>query len=91
MHSFTGSHHYTMDYLTEEVLQRLPRTVEAFLLQTSILARLTASLCDAVTGTTEAQSILLQLERANLFLIPWIKSANGIGITTFLLMSCGKP
>ncbi|MEZ4736553.1 MAG: AAA family ATPase, partial [Caldilineaceae bacterium] len=70
LHSFTGSHHYTMDYLTEEVLQRLPRTVEAFLLQTSILARLTASLCDAVTGTTEAQSILLQLERANLFLIP---------------------
>jgi LuxR family maltose regulon positive regulatory protein len=46
--SFTGSHRYVLDYLVEEVLERLPGSVQTFLLQTAILDRLTGSLCDAV-------------------------------------------
>ncbi len=46
--AFTGSHHYVMDYLVEEVLKNQPKKVSAFLLQTSILDRLCGSLCEAV-------------------------------------------
>lgn len=48
--SFAGSHRYIMDFLVEEVLQRQPAAVQQFLLQTSILDRMCASLCDAVIG-----------------------------------------
>jgi LuxR family maltose regulon positive regulatory protein len=68
--AFTGTHRYVLDYLSEEVLERQPERVRSFLLQTSILQRLTASLCDAVTGNADSQEILEELERANLFLIP---------------------
>jgi LuxR family maltose regulon positive regulatory protein len=47
--AFTGSHRFILDYLVEEVLHRQPESVQAFLLQTSILDRLTGPLCDAVT------------------------------------------
>src|SRR6266700_6793057 len=46
--SFTGSHHFVLDYLVEEVLQRQPESVQTFLLRTSILDRFCGSLCDAV-------------------------------------------
>jgi LuxR family maltose regulon positive regulatory protein len=54
---FSGSHRYILDYLVEEVLQRQPGGVQAFLLQTAILDRLTGPLCDAVleTGTSELE------------------------------------
>ena len=48
--SFTGSHHFVMDYLVEEVLQQQPETVQTFLLRTSILNRLCGPLCEAVLG-----------------------------------------
>ncbi|RIK40261.1 MAG: hypothetical protein DCC55_15650 [Chloroflexi bacterium] len=67
--SFSGSHRYILDYLTEEVLRRQPEPVQRFLLQTSLLDRLTASLCDAVTGQQESQHWLFALEQANLFLV----------------------
>ena len=47
---FTGSDRYIQDYLADEVLQRRPKGTRDFLLQTSILNRLSGSLCDAVTG-----------------------------------------
>ena len=50
--AFTGSHHYVMDYLAEEVLKLQPKKVSAFLLQTSILDRLCGSLCEAIVGVT---------------------------------------
>ena len=70
--SFTGSHHFVMDYLVEEVLQRQPESVQTFLLRTSILRRLCASLCDAVllNASASSEETLDYLERANLFLIP---------------------
>jgi LuxR family maltose regulon positive regulatory protein len=46
--AFTGSHHYIMDYLVEEVLKRQPERVRLFLLQSSILGRMCGPLCEAV-------------------------------------------
>ena len=46
--SFTGSHHFVLDYLVEEVLEQQPESVQTFLLRTSILDRLCGPLCDAV-------------------------------------------
>jgi ATP/maltotriose-dependent transcriptional regulator MalT len=68
--AFTGTHRYVLDYLSEEVLGRLPDQVRRFLLETSILERLSGPLCDAVTGDSDGQGMLEELERANLFLIP---------------------
>lgn len=68
--TLTASHRFILDYLVEEVLDQQPPGIQAFLLQTSILGQLTASLCDAVTGGKESQAVLDQLEQANLFLIP---------------------
>lgn len=68
--TFTGSHVYIADYLVEEILQRQPEEMQTFLLQTSILERLNAGLCEAVTGCENSQSILTTLHRANLFLVP---------------------
>jgi LuxR family maltose regulon positive regulatory protein len=70
--SFTGSHRFVLDYLLEEVLERQPKSVQAFLLHTSILDRLCGPLCDAVfrSPTASGQEILEYLDRANLFTIP---------------------
>ncbi|MCA9331147.1 hypothetical protein KC957_03785, partial [Candidatus Saccharibacteria bacterium] len=68
--AFTGSHRYVLDYLTDEVLNRQPEATRIFLLQTSILNRMSGPLCDAVTGRTDGQLQLEYLERNNLFLIP---------------------
>lgn len=68
--SFTGSHHFILDYLVEEVLQRQPEHVRNFLLQTAILDRLSGSLCDAVTGQVDGRGMLESLERGNLFVVP---------------------
>ena len=56
--AFTGSHRYIIDYLVEEVLQRQPDHVRSFLLQTSILDRLSGPLCDAVTGQADGSAML---------------------------------
>lgn len=70
--SFTGSHHFVMDYLVEEVLQQQAESVQKFLLHTSILHRMCGPLCEAVLldSFTSGQETLKFLERANLFLIP---------------------
>ena len=68
--AFSGSHRYILDYLTEEVLDRQPEQMRAFLLETSILERLSGELCDAVTGRTGSQAMLEAIERAGLFLTP---------------------
>ena len=70
--SFTGSHHFVLDYLLEEVLNRQPKHIQAFLLRTSILERMCAPLCEAVVQdpTVRGQETLEYLERANLFSVP---------------------
>jgi LuxR family maltose regulon positive regulatory protein len=83
--SFTGTHHFVLDYLLEEVLQQQPESVQTFLLRTSVLERLCGPLCDALLldasprpgqGTalraapSSGQDTLEYLERANLFIVP---------------------
>ena len=68
--AFTGSHAYVAEYLIEEVLQRQPEPVQTFLLETSILGRLSAGLCQAVTGRPDRPALLADLNRINLFVIP---------------------
>ena len=67
---FAGDDRYIVDFLAEEVLQRQPGHVQQFLLQTSILDRLSGPLCDAVTGQDGSKAKLAALERGNLFLVP---------------------
>jgi len=80
--AFSGSQRYILDYLLEEVLQRQPDAIQRFLLQTSVLPQLSASLCGAVLKETagydlpdgkhlpDAQAMLEHLEAANLFIVP---------------------
>lgn len=68
---FTGSHRFIMDYLLEEVLNQQSAEVKDFLMETAVLDRLCADLCDAVRqAPSPSQEILEQLETHNLFLIP---------------------
>lgn len=68
--AFTGTNRYILDYLSEEVLERQPDKIRTFLLETSILERQSGPLCDAVTGRSDGQHMLEELEGANLFLVP---------------------
>lgn len=68
--AFAGSHRYVLDYLMEEVLSRQPPRMRQFLLDTSVLERLSGPLCQAVTGLEDSREILEALERANLFVVP---------------------
>src|SRR5262249_33525794 len=68
--AFGGSHRFVLDYLTDEVLDGQSGPVRAFLLETSVLERLTGELCDAVTGRADSQAVLAGIERAGLFLMP---------------------
>lgn len=70
--AFTGSHHFVLDYLIEEVLEHQSESIQTFLLRTSILDRLCGPLCDAVLDSSSAsgQETLEHLERHNLFIVP---------------------
>lgn len=69
--SFSGSHRFVLDYLMDEVLRRQSEAIQRFLVNTAILGRFCAPLCDAVVADPEtpAQPTLEYLDRANLFLI----------------------
>ncbi len=77
---FSGSHRYVLDYLVEEVLERQPPALQAFLLQTSLLDKVSADLCDAVLIPSRAalstdlgdstHTLLRNISRAGLFLMP---------------------
>ena len=71
--AFTGSNRLIVDYLISEVLQRQAETTRQFLLQTSILERFCAELCDEVVfeeSKGRSQPILELLEQENMFLVP---------------------
>src|SRR6185437_17008646 len=68
--AFTGSHRYVLDYLAEEVLEHQTEQARTFLLETSVLERLSGPLCDAVTGRPGSQALLEEAERAGLFVVP---------------------
>jgi LuxR family maltose regulon positive regulatory protein len=66
----SGRHRFIADYLREDVLAHLAEALRQFLLQTSILNRLSQPLCAAVTGRKDSQALLERLERENVFLVP---------------------
>jgi LuxR family transcriptional regulator, maltose regulon positive regulatory protein len=68
--TFAGDNRHIVDYLIAEVLDNQPPPIRQFLLYTSILGRLSGELCDAVLRTPESTSVLEQIERENLFLVP---------------------
>lgn len=70
LEAFTGSHRHILAYLVADVLQTQPEHIQDFLLLTSGLRRLHASLCDAMTERSDSASVLNMLEQANLFLTP---------------------
>jgi ATP/maltotriose-dependent transcriptional regulator MalT len=67
---FAGDDRHVVDYLSTEVLVGQPEETRTFLLQTSILDRFCASLCDAVTQRHDSRRILRELEASNFFLVP---------------------
>jgi LuxR family maltose regulon positive regulatory protein len=68
--NFTGEHPYIVDFLSEEVLNKLPAAIQQFLLETSVLSQLNGALCEAVTGVSNSQEVLETLAQAGLFLLP---------------------
>ena len=68
--NITGDNRYIADYLVDEVLSSQPKHVEQFLLQTSILERMNADLCNALCDRDDSQQQLEILDRANLFVTP---------------------
>jgi LuxR family maltose regulon positive regulatory protein len=65
---FGGSTRQVSDYLTEVALDALAPTVRDFLVETSILERMSGPLCDATIGGGGSADLLVKLEHANLFL-----------------------
>jgi LuxR family maltose regulon positive regulatory protein len=59
-----------LDFFATEILERQPEPVQRFLLQTSVLTRLSGPLCDAVTGGANSATQLATIARAGLFLEP---------------------
>ena len=90
--SFTGSHHFVLDYLVEEVLQQQPESIQTFLLRTSILDRLCGSAmrcCYWSSGRHPGRK-LWNISNAPTFLSSrWMTNGAGTAITIFLPMSCG--
>jgi LuxR family maltose regulon positive regulatory protein len=66
----SGSHHFILNYLADEVLRQLSPERQSFLLETAVLAQLNGDLCDAVTGRTDSRARLEELLAANIFVIP---------------------
>jgi LuxR family transcriptional regulator, maltose regulon positive regulatory protein len=69
LQGFAGDDRQIGEYL-QELLAEQAAALRAFLLRTSILERLCAPLCDAVTGGDDASSRLEEIHRSNLFLVP---------------------
>src|SRR4051794_164167 len=65
--SFTGGSRQVVDYLTSDVLDLLPPSTRDFLLQVSVLDRLSGPLCDAVVERSGSGAVLAELERSNVF------------------------
>ena len=70
INEFAGDDRFILDYLADEVLERQTARIRDFLLDTSLLSRLTGPLCAAVTGQDDAKATLEELDRSNLFLVP---------------------
>ena len=78
--SFSGQHHFVLDYLTDEVLAHQPDRTRDFLLQTSILERMCGSLCDAVLAEGRPGSALPEASAG-----PLVAAGDGSGASQSVL------
>jgi LuxR family maltose regulon positive regulatory protein len=67
--AFSGSNRHVLDFLADEVLEQQPEDVREFLLKTSVLGRMAAPLCEALTARSDGQVMLERLDRENLFVV----------------------
>lgn len=67
--TFTGSHRHLVDYFANEVLIQQPDSTQLFMVETSVLDRLTGPLCNALTGREDSALLLEELWRTNIFLV----------------------
>ncbi|MET0966174.1 MAG: LuxR C-terminal-related transcriptional regulator [Nakamurella sp.] len=65
-----SSEQHILDYLTTEVVDRLRPDQRDLLLRTSVLERLSGSLCDSVLGRHGSAAVLRELDRADLLVVP---------------------
>ena len=70
VHALSGEHRRLREYFSEEVLGRQDDDVRTFLVQTSVVERMSGPLCDALTGRRDSARLLRSLERASLFIVP---------------------
>ena len=67
---FGGSNRFVVDYLTEVVLDELDSERRSFLLDTSVLERMSGDLCDVLVKREASTQLLSELEREDLFISP---------------------
>ena len=89
--AFAGDDRYVVDYLMAEVLEREPGSVRDFLRQTSILERLSAPLCGALTGREDSLDVLEHLEPRTSSWCPWTTAASGFATTCCSPRCCACP
>ena len=95
--SFSANHRHVASYLSEEVLDRLEPEQRDFLIQTSVLPRFTAQLSDAALDREDSASLLVDLERSNLFLVPldsqgeWFRYQHLFGELLQLELTAADP
>ncbi|HXD24987.1 MAG TPA: LuxR C-terminal-related transcriptional regulator, partial [Propionibacteriaceae bacterium] len=68
--TFAGDNRHVVDYLMAEVLDRQSPHLRSFLLRTSVAGRLSGALCDVILQTSGSASVLEEIERENLFVVP---------------------
>ncbi len=90
--SFTGSHHFVLDYLLEEVLEQQPERIQHFLLRTSLLDRMSGPLCDAVVldPLVPGKKPWTISNAPTCSSSPWTTSGGGTAITSSSLICCGS-
>ncbi|HZR43539.1 MAG TPA: LuxR C-terminal-related transcriptional regulator [Ktedonobacteraceae bacterium] len=95
--TLTEKRHYIFDYLIEEVFGNLSAEQQTFLLETSILSRMSAPLCNALTGSNNAERLLDELIKANLFIIAlddnhaWYRYHHLLAGTLYLRLQQLRP
>ncbi len=68
--SFGGADRLVSEYMESEFLARISSRQRVFLTRTAVLERMSGPLCDAVLELPGSATILADLERSNLLLVP---------------------
>jgi LuxR family maltose regulon positive regulatory protein len=77
---FSGAQPEVSDYLRLELLDAQPDDLRSFLLDTSVLERLTGPLCDALLHRQDSESKLRALARGGAFLVPRDEARHEYGV-----------